>query len=115
MMSLPRRGPCACRWLVRPSAISRSPWFRLGASASSSLLSSRETRPQFVQLSGASLQLMDRDLIATPQRSSRVELCDFYCRDGAFVHVKKNTGAVSMSHLFSQSVVASDLLVSLPA
>jgi uncharacterized protein (TIGR04141 family) len=63
----------------------------------------------------ADLLLMDRDLIKTPQRSSRVELCDFYCRDGAFVHVKKNTGAVSMSHLFSQSVVAADLLVSLPA
>jgi uncharacterized protein (TIGR04141 family) len=60
------------------------------------------------------LLLMYRDLIKTPQRSSRVELCDFYCRDGAFVHVKKNTGAVSMSHLFSQSVVAADLLVSLP-
>jgi uncharacterized protein (TIGR04141 family) len=57
------------------------------------------------------LLLMDRRLVTLVSRTSPIEVCDLYSTDGALVHVKKQQGASSMSHLFSQGVVSADLLV----
>lgn len=50
--------------------------------------------------------LIDKKLISYGGGHSKVEPCDLYCRDGRFVHAKRFGGSSSLSHLFSQGVVA---------
>jgi len=40
-----------------------------------------------------------------------IELCDLLTEDGPLVHVKRKTQSASLSHLFNQGLVSSDLLV----
>jgi len=61
--------------------------------------------------SSEGLLLMDRRLVTVSSRTSPIEVCDLYSAAGDLVHVKKQLGASSMSHLFSQGAVSGDLLV----
>lgn len=57
------------------------------------------------------LLLMDERFVNISSRTSKIEVCDLYSVHGDLVHVKKQRGASSMSHLFSQGAVSADLLV----
>jgi uncharacterized protein (TIGR04141 family) len=53
---------------------------------------------------------LDQQLVATPT-GDRIELCDLLTRDRQFIHVKKRGASSTLSHLFSQGLVAGELLV----
>ncbi|MFO3796754.1 MAG: DUF6119 family protein, partial [Anaerolineales bacterium] len=56
--------------------------------------------------------MLDADNVVTaPGRTSQVEPCDILTNDRHFVHVKRGLAASDMSHLFSQAVVSSELLI----
>lgn len=53
---------------------------------------------------------LDQQLVATPT-GDRIELCDLLTRDRHLIHVKKRGSSSTLSHLFSQGLVAGELLV----
>lgn len=62
--------------------------------------------------SGGGLALMDKKLITIEASPSKVEFCDLYSSDRAFIHVKRYGGSAVLSHLFSQGTVSGQLFVS---
>lgn len=48
--------------------------------------------------------------IPSPQRGSRVELCDILTPDGDLIHVKREFGSRDLNHLFSQGANSAEML-----
>lgn len=56
--------------------------------------------------------LMDKKNISYGGGSSRIELCDIYTNDKKLIHVKRYGGSSVLSHLFSQGLVSTQLILS---
>ena len=56
--------------------------------------------------------LMDKKNISYGGGSSRIELCDIYSNDKKLLHVKRYGGSSVLSHLFSQGLVSTQLILS---
>ena len=56
--------------------------------------------------------LMDKKNISYGGGSSRIELCDIYSNDKKLIHVKRYGGSSVLSHLFSQGLVSTQLILS---
>jgi len=65
-----------------------------------------------VCLDNKSFTLMDQKFIYHGGGKSKVEFCDFINGASDFIHVKYYSGPQSMSHLFSQGYVGSELFIS---
>jgi uncharacterized protein (TIGR04141 family) len=61
------------------------------------------------QTDPATFALLDRDLITMPDHANPIEFCDLYSSDREIIHVKRYEGSASLSHLFSQGMVAGTL------
>jgi uncharacterized protein (TIGR04141 family) len=55
--------------------------------------------------------LVDTKTIRLQGRTTPVEPCDLYSRNGAFIHVKRHVRSSTLSHLFSQGAVSGELLM----
>ncbi len=55
--------------------------------------------------------LLDKKTVRISSRTSPIEICDVLTADKQMVHVKRKLSSSSLSHLFSQGFVSSDLLV----
>lgn len=66
----------------------------------------KEYNEHVAKSSGGSIHLMDRVLI------NRVELCDLLTQKNELIHVKRYGGSSVLSHLFSQGLVSTNLLLS---
>lgn len=56
--------------------------------------------------------LMDKKNISYGSGGSRIELCDIYTKDKKLIHVKRYDGSSVLSHLFSQGLVSTQLILS---
>lgn len=56
--------------------------------------------------------LMDKNIISYGGGRSKIEVCDLLSKDKKFVHVKRYGGSSVLSHLFSQGLVAIQLILS---
>lgn len=65
-----------------------------------------------VCLSDESFTHMDQNFIHHGGGKSKVEFCDLIKGSSDFIHVKYYSGSQSMSHLFSQGFVGSELFIS---
>lgn len=54
---------------------------------------------------------LDQKLVSLGNGTTPIEICDLLTRDGSFIHVKRKLASSSLSHLFSQGLVAADLLL----
>src|SRR5207253_946437 len=52
--------------------------------------------------------LLDRKILKAEEAKSGIESCDLFLKDGNFVHVKRKTRSSTLSHLFSQGLVAGE-------
>ncbi len=59
----------------------------------------------------ASHLLLDKKTITIPGKTSPIEICDVLTLSPALVHVKRKFASSSLSHLFAQGYVSSELLV----
>jgi uncharacterized protein (TIGR04141 family) len=59
------------------------------------------------------LVLLDQDFVNFPGRG-KIEVCDLYSDDRAFIHIKRWGASSSLSHLFAQGTVSAQLLVHEP-
>lgn len=55
---------------------------------------------------------MDQKFIHHGGGKSKIEFCDLIRGQSDFIHVKYYTGSQSMSHLFSQGFIGSELFIS---
>ncbi|WP_100140878.1 TIGR04141 family sporadically distributed protein [Snodgrassella alvi] len=55
--------------------------------------------------------LMDRNMIHHGGKNSKIEFCDIYTRDKHLIHVKRDTGSNTLSHLFAQGRISAELLL----
>lgn len=55
---------------------------------------------------------MDKKTIYHGGGRSQVELCDILTNDGKYIHIKPYSGSATLSHLFNQSVVSAELVIS---
>ena len=55
--------------------------------------------------------LLDKELVRVTAKTSPVEVCDILTSSGQLVHVKRKFSSSSLSHLFAQGFVSSELLV----
>lgn len=55
---------------------------------------------------------MDKKNISHGGGHSKVELCDILTADGKYIHIKPYSGSATLSHLFNQSVVSAELVIS---
>lgn len=55
--------------------------------------------------------LLDKKTVNINSRTSPIEICDVLTADKQMIHVKRKLRSSSLSHLFSQGFVSSDLLV----
>ena len=55
--------------------------------------------------------LLDKKTVVIPGRTSPIEVCDVLTLDRRLVHVKRKFSSSSLSHLFGQGYVSSELLV----
>lgn len=55
---------------------------------------------------------MDKKNISYGGGHSKVELCDILTADGKYIHIKPYSGSATLSHLFNQSVVSAELVIS---
>lgn len=55
--------------------------------------------------------LLDKKTVRISNRTSAIEICDILTDDRGLIHVKKKKGSSSLSHLYSQGYVSSDLLL----
>lgn len=53
---------------------------------------------------------LDQRLIRPTGAASPIEVCDFYKRDRAFIHIKDETSSSRLSHLFAQGTVSARVL-----
>lgn len=58
--------------------------------------------------------LLDKKTVRVATHTSPIEVCDVLTADGQMIHVKRKLGSSSLSHLFAQGFVSSDLLVTSP-
>ncbi|WP_107855287.1 TIGR04141 family sporadically distributed protein [Neisseria weaveri] len=65
-----------------------------------------------VNSDGSRFVLMDKRNISYGGGSSRIELCDIYTNDKKLIHVKRYGGSSVLSHLFSQGLVSTQLILS---
>lgn len=65
-----------------------------------------------VNSDGNRFVLMDKKNISYGGGSSRIELCDIYTNDKKLIHVKRYGGSSVLSHLFSQGLVSTQLILS---
>lgn len=71
-----------------------------------------ETEPAYNPRAAAHLGCICTDAKPiTLQGMTPIELCDLLTEDGHLIHVKRKTQSASLSHLFNQGLVSSDLLV----
>jgi uncharacterized protein (TIGR04141 family) len=54
------------------------------------------------------LVLLDRKLIKSEGAQTAIEACDLFSADGQFIHVKRKVRSATLSHLFSQGVIAAE-------
>jgi len=66
----------------------------------------------FVQSNSKRLLNMDAKIINYGGGKSKVELCDILSNDGVFIHLKPYSGSATLSHLFNQAVVSTELVMS---
>jgi len=59
----------------------------------------------------ADILLVDRRTLTVDSRTTPVEPCDLFSRDGSLIHVKRHVRSSTLSHLFSQGAVCGELLV----
>ncbi len=62
-----------------------------------------DSRPEYL--------LLDKELVTIGAKTSPVEICDVLTSFGQLVHVKRKFSSSSLSHLFAQGLVSSELLV----
>lgn len=55
--------------------------------------------------------LLDKEMIRVNTKTTPIEICDIYTKDGNFIHVKRKLGSSSLSHLFAQGFVSGDLFL----
>ena len=55
--------------------------------------------------------LLDKATVVVPGRTSPIEVCDVLTLERQLIHVKRKFGSSSLSHLFGQGSVSSELLV----
>lgn len=55
--------------------------------------------------------LLDKRTVRISTNTSSIEICDVLSDDNHFIHVKRKLGSSTLSHLFSQGYVSSDLLL----
>lgn len=65
-----------------------------------------------VELDSSFELLLDKKTVYYGGGGSQIELCDILCKDGTFIHVKRNHGSSSLSHLFNQGLVSTRLIKS---
>lgn len=65
-----------------------------------------------VNSNGNRFVLMDKKNISYGGGGSRIELCDIYTNDKKLIHVKRYGGSSVLSHLFSQGLVSTQLILS---
>jgi uncharacterized protein (TIGR04141 family) len=63
-----------------------------------------------VAASGGEMILLDRKLVASPERGDRLEVCDILTRNRRLIHVKRHLGSSDLSHLFAQGFNSAELL-----
>ena len=54
--------------------------------------------------------LLDKKLVKVASKTSPIEICDVLTLDGHLIHVKRKFSSSSLSHLFAQGWVSSELL-----
>ena len=55
--------------------------------------------------------LLDKKTVTIPGRTSAVEVCDVLTTDRDLIHVKRKFSSSSLSHLFGEGYVSSELLI----
>jgi uncharacterized protein (TIGR04141 family) len=58
--------------------------------------------------------MLDRENFYPNNATSSIEFCDLFSTGGHLIHVKKRTSSGTLSHLFSQGSVSSDLFLQDP-
>jgi uncharacterized protein (TIGR04141 family) len=58
----------------------------------------------------AKLLLLDRQLVASDESTTRIEVCDLLSDRRELIHVKRHLGARDLSHLFAQGATSAELL-----
>jgi len=71
-----------------------------------------EYTTEFVNSKPDYMICMDKETIYHGGGHSQVELCDILTNDGKYIHIKPYSGSATLSHLFNQSVVSAELVVS---
>lgn len=61
--------------------------------------------------SDARFLLLDKKTVIVPGRTSPIEVCDVLTLDRQLIHVKRKFSSSSLSHLFGQGYVSSELLI----
>ena len=70
-----------------------------------------EYTTEFVNSKPDYMICMDKKTIYHGGGHSQVELCDILTADGKYIHIKPYSGSATLSHLFNQSVVSADLVI----
>ncbi|MCX8745733.1 TIGR04141 family sporadically distributed protein [Snodgrassella sp. B3882] len=55
--------------------------------------------------------LMDKTMIHHGGKNSKIEFCDIYSNNKQLIHVKRDTGSNTLSHLFAQGRISAELLL----
>lgn len=66
---------------------------------------------EFAANSSTDYLLLDKRTVRVSSSTSPIEICDIMTDDGCFIHVKRKLGSSSLSHLFAQGYVSSDLFL----
>lgn len=71
-----------------------------------------EYNKKVVNNSAGMYVLMDKQNISYGGGVSKIELCDIYSNDKKLIHVKRYGGSSVLSHLFSQGLISTELILS---
>ena len=74
-------------------------------------VSENEYTTEFVNSQSDYMICMDKKTIYHGGGRSQVELCDILTNDGKYIHIKPYSGSATLSHLFNQSVVSAELVI----
>ena len=67
---------------------------------------------EFVKTKPDYMISMDQKNVSHGGGHSKIELCDILTSDGKYIHIKPYSGSATLSHLFNQSVVSAELVIS---
>ena len=67
---------------------------------------------EFVKANPDYMISMDQKNVVHGGGHSKIELCDILTSDGKYIHIKPYSGSATLSHLFNQSVVSAELVIS---